>query len=75
MDWTKLDTYDYSISDGIIRINLNGGNDPILVDIMSEINRSNGKIYVEGQRFSYLDDYKINNEYRNSYLELYVEKM
>lgn len=72
MKWTKLDRYDYELLPGIIRINLSGTNDPDLVDIMSEINRSDGRIYIEGRRFKYSDDYQIFNRGRESYLELYA---
>lgn len=72
MKWTKLDRYDYTLSPGVIRISLSGINDPDLVDIMSEVNMTEGRIYVEGQRFKYLDDYQIFDRGPNAYLELYV---
>lgn len=75
MKWTKLDRYDYLILKGIIRIKLNGTNDPDLVDIMSEIDRSDGRIYVEGDRFIYLDEYHIVNGRSHAYLELSVAEM
>jgi N-acetylglucosamine-6-phosphate deacetylase len=56
---TKLDAYNYELLPGVIRIHINGTNDPDIVDIMSEINRSKGMIYVEGVRYSYMDSYKI----------------
>ena len=75
MDWTKLDSYDYSLHPGIISIRLAGTNDPDLVDIMSEIDRSNGRIYIDGQRFLYLDDYRILSKGTDSSIELYVRKL
>lgn len=75
MTWTKLDRYDYTILDGLIRIRLSGTNDPDLVDIMSEINRSDGRIYIEGERFLYLDGYEILNRGSNAYLELVVRDL
>lgn len=60
---TKLDTYDYDILPGVIRVHINGKNDPDIVDIMSEIERSDGRIYVEGYRYSYLNSYRILPEY------------
>lgn len=72
MKWTKLDRYDCTLLPGIIQIGLSGTNDPDLVDIMSEIDRSDGRIYLDGQRFTYLDNYQIFNRGPNSYIELYV---
>lgn len=51
MNMAKLDTYDYFIMPGVIQITISGTNDPSLVDIFSEIDRSNGRIYVEGLFF------------------------
>lgn len=75
MKWTKLDRYDYTLLPGIIQIRLSATNDPDLVDIMSEVDRSNGRIYVEDRRFSYLDDYQIFSRGPNSYIELYVSEL
>lgn len=47
----KLDCYDYFLLPGIIQIELESTNDPTMVDILSEIERSNGRIYVEGRYF------------------------
>lgn len=69
---TKLDAYDYMILPGVIRIRLSGTNDPDMVDIMSEIERSRGKIYLEGYRYSYLDNYRLYAQGRDSYMELDV---
>lgn len=60
--FAKLDAYDYDILPGVIRIRINGTNDPDIVDIMTEIERSNGNIYVEGYRYSYLD-YRLCSQY------------
>lgn len=51
MSLTKLDTYEYRLLPGVIQIAIEGTNDPIIVDILSEIDRSNGRVYVEGQYF------------------------
>ena len=75
MEWTKLDSYDYQLFPGVISIRLIGRNDPDLVDIMSEINRSNGKIFVEGRRFMYDDKYQIVGRGRNSCIDIYVTPM
>lgn len=72
MGLTKLDAYDYVISPGVIRIHINGINDPALVDILSEIQQSRGKIYVEGYYFLYLDRYEIRNLGKDSYIDLEV---
>lgn len=71
---TKLDSYDYDIRSGQIRINIRGNNDPDLVDIMSEIERSRGRIYVEGRYFNYLD-YRIDSFMGQSYIDLDVEEV
>lgn len=75
MEWTKLDSYDYQLFPGVISIKLMGTNDPDLVDIMSEIHRSNGKIYVEGNRYMYDDKYEILGRGRDSFLDLYVTQL
>jgi hypothetical protein len=72
MGLAKLDAYDYMLLPGIIRINVSGTNDPDLVDILSEIHRYEGRIYVEGQRYSYLDNYRLIGRGKDSYLELDV---
>lgn len=70
----KLDSYDYMVLPGIIRIRLTATNDPDIVDIMSEINRNDGLIYLEGDRYSYLNDYNIYKYRDTAYLELHVVK-
>lgn len=72
MGWTKLDSYNYELYPGVISIKLTGTNDPDLVDIMSEINRSEGKIYLEGQRYMYTDKYKIMGRGNSSFIDIYV---
>lgn len=75
MKYTKLDRYDYDILSDTIRIKLCGMNDPDLVDIMSEINRSNGQIYVEGRRFQYLDNYNIDGNHNHPFIDLRVKEL
>lgn len=75
MKMVKLDRYDYELLPGIIRISLSGENDPDLVDIMSELNRANGRIYVEEKRFSYLDYYQIMTDEHGSYIDLHAEQL
>ena len=67
----KLDTYDYIILPGVIRIKISSRTDSIMVDILSDIENSDGWIYVDGFYYSYLEDYSINDEY----LELSVVLM
>lgn len=70
----KLDAYDYVVLPGIIRIRLDSANDPISVDILSEMVRNQGKIYVEGCYYSYLDNYRVYSNPNNneSFMELQV---
>ena len=75
MRLTKLDRYDYDILSGTIRIRLCGTNDPDLVDIMSEIMRSDGRIYIEGRHFRYLDDYRIHGDCDESFIDLQVKEV
>lgn len=70
----KLDTYDYEILPGMIRIKLTRTNDPILVDILSDIRNSNGRVYVEDNYYLYSDKYEIVKDGKVSYLELHVTK-
>jgi hypothetical protein len=69
---TKLDNYDYDISPGVIRIKLTSTNDPDLVDILSEINRSNGRIYVDGFRYLYSNNYRLFAKGSEAFIELDV---
>jgi len=69
---TKLDTYDYIILPGVIRIKIKSNTDPILVDVLSEIENSNGNIYVDGNYYQYLEMYHIYTSEKESYLELEV---
>lgn len=74
MTHSKLDVYDYVVLPGVIRIGINGVSDPILVDILSEIEQVNGRIYVEGFNYQYMDEYDIvidHPEY-GSYMDLKV---
>lgn len=48
MNLTKLDSYDYTLKDSTVYIRLDGNTDPTMVDILSELDRSNGRFYVEG---------------------------
>ena len=68
---TKLDTYDYVALPGVIQVSLTGTNDPILVDILSELDKSNGKIYVEGCYYLFLG-YEIHNVQGHTVLDLQV---
>lgn len=72
MRYTKLDRYDYEILSGKIRIELTATNDPDLVDIMSEIERSNGRIYIECRYFAYLDNYDIYTRNGQAFLDIDV---
>lgn len=78
MPYAKLDHYNYDIlGDGnevIIRIKLCGTRDPDLVDIMSEIDRHHGRIYVEGHRYLYTNDYNIEGDYKVAHLDIKVVK-
>lgn len=51
MNLTKLDTYDYEVGDRYINIRIDDFSDPTIVDILSELDRSNGRVYVEGEYF------------------------
>lgn len=48
MSLAKLDTYDYQLSPGVVQIRVDSTRDPIIADILSEIERFNGRVYVEG---------------------------
>jgi len=73
MGMTKLDSYDYELFKGLIRIHIDGTKDPSLVDIFSEIDRYEGRIYVEGRRYLYLGDYQLyGNSDNDAYLDLKV---
>lgn len=72
MRFCKLDSYDYQLYPGTIRINLEGTNDSSLVDIMSEIERADNQIYVEGIKYTYINEYRIFNRKTHVYVELYV---
>jgi hypothetical protein len=71
----KLDGYNYKIFRDIIRIKLSRTNDPILVDIMSDIYNSGGNVYVEGNYYSYSGKYEIVTRRGNAFLELHVTEL
>lgn len=75
MRYAKLDLYNYDILSDTIRIKLCGVNDPDLVDIMSEINKTDGHIYVEGKRYQYLNSYTIDGPYDKPYIDLKVREL
>lgn len=68
---TKLDSYNYFVLPGVIQVLITGNTDPILVDILSEIDRSNGKIYLEGCYYLFLG-HEIYSTGGRTYLELKV---
>lgn len=70
----KLDGYNYKLVPDKIRIKLTRTNDPILVDILSDIYNSNGRVYVEGHYYSYLGKYEIVSRRGNVFLELNVSE-
>lgn len=70
---TKLDMYDYILLPGVIRIEISSTTDPILVDILSEIEHSSGNIYVEGEYYQFLEQYDIFKDVDNKFfLDLHV---
>lgn len=72
MKVAKLDVFDYSIDPGVIRIKLDSTTDPDLVYIMSEIERANNGIYIDGHYYWYRDRYEIVTQWNDIYLELHV---
>ncbi len=70
MSLAKLDIYEYRLLPGIIQIAIDGTNDPIIVDILSEIDRTNGRVYVEGRYFMMTGYELVNNG--TTYLNLEV---
>ena len=67
----KIDMYEYMVLPGVIQISLDGTNDPIMVDILSEIDKSNGKIYADGDFYLFLG-YDIYTEDTKSFMDLKV---
>lgn len=68
----KLDTYNYHIIPGFIRIKVRDRLDASLVDILGEIDTAGGNIYVEGMYFSYLDNYYLWENHEGTWLDLEV---
>lgn len=68
----KLDMYDVFLLPGIILVKLTRINDPILVDIMSDIHNSDNRIHVDGHYYKYNDRYEIVRQHNDVYLELHV---
>lgn len=75
MEWTKLDNYDCELLPGVISIKMMATNDPDLVDIMSEISRSEGRIYLDGRRYEYMNKYNIMGSGRDTLIDLYVREL
>lgn len=75
MSLAKLDVYDYELLDNVIRIRMHGTKDPTMVDILSEIDRYRGRVYVEGRYFTYLDSEVVTQRHPGApvYLDLYVK--
>lgn len=68
----KLDTFDYDLLPGIIRIKMTSTRDAWIHDIIHEIDKSDGNIYVEGERYTFLE-YEITQLSPNEvYLDLRV---
>lgn len=62
----KLDAYDYMVLPGVIRIELSTFTDPDLVDILSEIERNDNNVYVEGVFYKFLGGHSVyENEETN----------
>lgn len=71
---TRLDSYDYLVLPGVVRIKIISSSDPILVDILSEISNSNDLFYLDGRYYNFLEDYAIVEEESTNewFLELSV---
>lgn len=73
MTLTKLDGYDFMVLPGVIRVKLEGTNDPSMVDILSELERSNGRVYLDGSYYDYLGyDIRSYSDTQRTYLDLLV---
>lgn len=72
MKTAKLDIYDYKILPGLIQIELDGNNDPTMVDILSEIDRVNGHIYVEGMYFIMTNNEVFQPVWNKVFLNIHV---
>lgn len=72
MGLAKLDCYHYHILPGVVQIELAGTTDPSLVDILSEIDCNNGRVYVEGQYFLMTDHCTYLGSNGKTYLNLSV---
>lgn len=53
---TKLDNYEYMVLPGVILIKMDSTIDPSLVDILSEIDRSKGIVYLDGTYYEHIND-------------------
>lgn len=73
--WAKLDYYNCEVSNGRIKVQVDGLTDPDLVDIMSEIDRCEGRIYLDGRRYRYMNDYELYTSDELAYMELVVEQV
>lgn len=73
-DLTKLDAYDYQILPGVVRVRVDSTHDPTLVDILSELERSNGYLYVEGHYYLNYDYAVVTERHPNgeTFLDLKV---
>jgi len=71
MALAKLDIYDYFVLPGVIQIQVERTNDPTLVDILSEVDRANGRIYLEGHYYI-MHGHEIHTTNGKTYLDLRV---
>lgn len=68
---TKLDSYDYYLLPGVVQIELASTKDPTLVDILSELDKTNGRMYVEGHYYI-LVGHEVIKAGNKTYLNLQV---
>lgn len=68
----KLDGYNYMIYPGLIRIFVTSMNDPDMGDILTEIDRADGRIYVEGLYLQYSGDCRVVDVEDKTYIDIYV---
>ncbi len=68
----KLDCYYYYVLPGVIQIELSATNDPTLVDILSDVERANGNLYLDGTYYTMTGYEIVTSDNGGVYLELSV---
>lgn len=73
--WARLDYYNCHWDGNNIVVEVEGFTDPDLVDILSDIERCEGRIHLDGAKYIYLHDYRLYSDNGLTFMDLSVKKV